>query len=125
MAIIILFFAVLAVFIAITAFAQRKSVRFLSAAVAFGWACLMFIAASWATSLDYNAWYSHAAAKMLDAYIVGIEHGHQDAVLNEMRGMTNELDVTYERRGNFKELAERAAQRLATNANHGSARDRR
>jgi hypothetical protein len=31
-----------------------------------------------------------------------------------LRRMTNELDVTYEHRGNFKELAERAAFSLTT-----------
>jgi len=35
-------------------------------------------------------------------------------VLTEMRRMTNELEVTYEHRGNFKELAERAAASLMT-----------
>ncbi|HYT18814.1 MAG TPA: hypothetical protein VEW05_01130, partial [Candidatus Polarisedimenticolia bacterium] len=79
-----------------------------------GWASLMFMAACWAESLNYNIWYSSAASKMLEAYISGIEGGRQDLVLREMKKMTNELDVTYERRGNFKDLAERAAQSLTT-----------
>jgi hypothetical protein len=120
--IVILFFAVLAAFIAGTAFAQKKSVRIVSALAAFGWACLMFVAASWAERLNYNVWYSSVASKMLDAYIGGIEQGRQDAVLTEMRRMTNELEVTYEHRGNFKELAERAAASLTTtNAEPGAA----
>jgi hypothetical protein len=113
-AIIVFFFMVLAAFIAGTALAQRKSVRLISAAAAFGWACLMFVAAGWAESLNYNAWYSNAASKMLDACIGGIEQGRQDAVLAELRRMTNELHVTYEQRGNFRQLAERAAVSLAT-----------
>lgn len=120
--IVVLFFAVLAAFIAGTAFAQKKSVRIVSALAAFGWACLMFVAASWAESLNYNAWYSSAASKMLDACISGIEQGRQEAVLTEMRRMTNELEVTYEHRGNFKELAERVAVTLTTtNAEPGAA----
>ena len=116
-AIVILFFAVLGVFTAGTAFAQRKSIRLISAIATFGWACLMFMAASWAESLNYNIWYSSAASKMLNACIVSIEQGRQDAVLTEMRRMTNELHVTYERRGNFRELAERTAVSLtASNA---------
>jgi len=113
-AIVVLFFMVLAAFIAGAAFAQRKPVRSVSAVAAFGWACLMFTAAGWAESLNYNIWYSSAALRMLEACIVGIEQGRPDAVLSEMRRMTNELHVTYERRGNFRELAERAAVSLVT-----------
>jgi len=105
---------VLAVFIAGTASAQRKTVRSLSAVATFGWACLMFIAASWAESLNYNIWYSSAASKMLGACIVSIEQGHQDALLTELRRMTNELHVTYQYRGNFRELAERTTAILGT-----------
>jgi len=112
--IIVLFFTALGVLIGATAFAQKKSVRVISGLAAFVWACLMFVAASWAESLNYNSWYSSAAAKMLDACIGGIEQGRQEAVLTEMRRMTNELHVTYERRGNFKELAERAAKNLTS-----------
>ena len=121
-AIVVLFFMVLAAFIGGTAFARRKSVRLLSAVATFGWACLMFMAAGWAESLNYNIWYSSAASKMVHACIVGIEQGHQDAVLTELRRMTNELHVTYEYRGNFRELAERTAASLGTsNAEPGGA----
>jgi hypothetical protein len=113
-AIVALFFMVLAFFVGSTAFAQEKLTRRLSALATFGWACLMFLAASWVTSLDHNIWYSNAASKMLDAYIAGIEGGREKVVLSEIKRMRNELDVTYERRGNFKELAERAAQNLTT-----------
>jgi magnesium-transporting ATPase (P-type) len=112
-AIVISFFLVLAVLVGTAAFAQRKLARWLSALAAFGWACLMFVAAGWAESLNHNVWYSSAASKMLNAYIAGIQQGRQNALLNEMKQMSDELDVTYERRGNFKELAERAAERLA------------
>lgn len=124
-AIVVLFFAVLAALIAGAALTQRKPVRLVSAIAAFGWSCVMFMAASWADSLNYNIWYSSAASKMLDACIVGIEQGRQDAVLGELRRMTNELHVTYERRGNFRELAERAAASLArTNAEPGGPANR-
>lgn len=110
--IVALFFGVLAAFIAGTALAQKTTVRLITALAAFGWACLMFVAASWAEGLNHNIWYSSAASKMLHAYIGGIEQGRQEAVLTEMRRMTQELEVTYEHRGNFKELAERAAASL-------------
>ena len=114
MVIAVVFFMVLAALIAGTALSQRKVVRLVSALAAFGWACLMFNAASWVESLNYNAWYSSAASQMLNACIGGIEQGRQAAVLTEMRRMTNELEVTYEHRGKFKELAERAASSLTT-----------
>lgn len=103
---------VLAALIGSAAFSRKKSARSLSAVGAFGWSCLMFMAAGWAESLNYNIWYSSAASKMLRAFATGIEDGRQDMVLHEMRLMTDELHTTYERRGNFKELAERAAQKL-------------
>jgi len=119
--IVVLFFMMLAALIAGTAFAQKKSARVISALATFGWACLMFVAASWAESLNYNIWYSSSASKMLDACIGGIEQGRQDAVLREMRRMTNDLDVTYEHKGNFRELAERVASSLTTtNAEQGA-----
>lgn len=72
----------------------------------------MFLAASWVVSLDHNISYSKAASKMLDAYIAGMEAGREKAVLGEIKRMRDELDVTYEQRGNFKELSERAVQNL-------------
>jgi hypothetical protein len=112
--IVVLFFSVLAAFIGGATFAERKPIRMVSAVAAFGWACLMFSVAGWAESLNYNTWYSSAASKLLKGCIVGIEQGHQEAVLSELRRMTQELHVTYERRGNFRELAERAAANLPT-----------
>jgi hypothetical protein len=111
--IIVVFYLVLAALIAAATFARKMRVRVFSALASLGWAALMYKAASWAESLNYNIWYSSAASKMLDAYIAGLEEGRQEAVLNEMKRMTNELHVTYEQRGNFKELAERAAESLA------------
>jgi len=110
--IVVLFFIVLAALIAAAALARKISFRIVSALSAFGWACLMFVAAGWAESLNYNTRYSSAASLMLDSFIRGIEQGRQEAVLAEMRRMSEELEVTYERRGNFKELAERAATNL-------------
>ena len=113
-AIVVPFFILLVAIITATAFAQKKSARVISALATLGWACLMFAAASSVESLAFNIHYSNAAYKMLNAYIGGLEQGRQDAVLREMRRMTNELVVSYERKGNFKELAERAASSLVT-----------
>lgn len=110
--IVIFFFLVLAVLIAVAAVSQRKSVRLSSAVLAFGWACLMFFAARGVESFNQNAWYSGAASEMLKACIVGLEQGRDEVVLGEMKKMSDELEVTYENRGNFKELAEQMVENL-------------
>jgi hypothetical protein len=122
--IIILFFGILAVLIWVAAFSQRKSVRISSAILAFGWACLMFIAARWVESLNHNAWYSSAASEMLKACIGGLEQGREEVVLGEMKKMSDQLEVTYENRGNFRELAEQMTENLniepVVDSNRGS-----
>lgn len=112
-AIVFFFFAVLAALIGGAAFAERKRVRWASAVAAFGWSCLMFAVAGWAESLNYNIWYSSAASKLLKSCCVGLEQGQDESVLRELRRMDGELHVTYEGRGHFKELAERAAENLS------------
>lgn len=111
--IITVFYLILAGLVAAAAFAQRKKVRIISALAGLGWSAFMLMAADWAQGLNHNIWYSQAAYSMLEAYTAGIESGKQDAVLREMKRMTNELQVTYEHRGNFRQLAERAARNLA------------
>lgn len=109
---VILFFLLLAVLVAVAAISERKSVRISSAIIAFGLACLMFVAASWVESLNQNARYSSAASEMLNACIVGLEQGREEVVLGEMKKMSSELKVTYEYRVNFKELAEQMVENL-------------
>lgn len=117
MLIVALFFAVLAPLIVSTALAEKKTVRVVSGVAALGWATLIFNFSSWTESSNYNVWFNSAASKMLEAFIGGLEQGRQEAVLKEMRLMTHELNFTYEYRGNFKDLAERAAANLTrTNA---------
>ena len=111
--IITLFYLILAGLVAAAAFAQRKKVRIISALACLGWSAFMLMVADWGQSLNHNAWYSDAAYRMLEAYTAGIEGGRQDAVLREMKRMTNELQVTYEHRGNFRQLAERTAKSLS------------
>lgn len=111
-AIVILFFLLLAVLIAVAAFSERKSVRISSAILAFGLACFMFVIARWAESLNQNIWYSGAASEMLNACIDGLEQGREEVVLGEMKKMSGELEVTYEYRSNFRELAEQMAENL-------------
>lgn len=109
MLIVALFFAVLAPLIVSTALAEKKTVRVFSGVAALGWATLIFTFSSWAESANYNVRFNSAASKMLEAFMGGLEQGRQDTVLNEMRRMTHDLDFSYEQRGNFKDLAERAA----------------
>jgi|ERR1041385_7214187 hypothetical protein len=115
--IIALFYLVLLALIAAAAFAQRKKARITAALACLGWSALMLTVADWAQGLNHNIWYSDAANRMIESYIAGIERGSLNAVVTEMKRMTNELQVTYEHRGNFRQLAERAARDLsATNS---------
>jgi truncated hemoglobin YjbI len=57
--------------------------------------------------------------------VVSLQQGRRDDVLNEMRRTNEELEVTYEHRSNFKELAERtAASLMTTNIEQGAASTR-
>ncbi len=107
------FYLILVSLLAPAVLAKRKTVRIIAAVACLGWSALTMTVANWVQSVNHNVWYSDAAYRMLEAYIQGIEAGRQDSVLREMKRMTNQLQVTYEDRGNFRELAERAAVSLA------------
>jgi hypothetical protein len=110
--IIVIFFGVLAALIAGAASATSKRGRVISGVAALGWACLMFLAARMAESFNLNIWYSLSARNLLDASVAGIKAGKGDQVAGELATMRENLEVTYEHRGNFKELAEETAARL-------------
>ena len=110
--IIIIFFGILAALIGGAALAASKRARAISGMAALGWACLMFLAARMAESFNLNIWYSLSARNLLDASVAGIKAGKSDQVAGELATMRENLEVTYEHRGNFKELAEETAARL-------------
>jgi hypothetical protein len=70
------------------------------------WAGFMFSMAGLLHSFQLNSDYSHAAYNLLDAVVQKIDAGHGDQVSQKLTKMRDELEVTYEHRGNFKELAE-------------------
>ena len=110
--IIVIFFGVLAALIAGAAFATSKRGRVIAGVAALEWACLMFLAAGMVETFNLNIWYSQSARNLLDASVAGIEEGKSDEVAGELATMRENLEVTYEHRGNFKELAEETAARL-------------
>jgi hypothetical protein len=112
MFIVVLFFAILAVFLGIACSAQSRRGRIIGSIVAFGWSCLMFMAANMAESFNLNIWYSSAADDLLESSIEAIDAGAADQVSAELSAMREELEVTYERRGNFNELALATAKRI-------------
>ena len=105
-------FLILAALIYGAAVSTHVRRRVIMASAAFLWSFLMFQSASFLETLNYNIWYSKAAAKFLDASILGIEEGRKSEVLTEMKQMRGALRPSYESRGNFKELANGAAKRL-------------
>jgi len=108
----LLLFMVLAALAGSAAFAQGKVTQRLSALGVFTWASLMFMLAGTLADFKFNVWYGVAAQKMLNACISGIESGRHDLVLREMRQMESRLKISYEWRGNFRELAEKTAKDL-------------
>ena len=110
--IVVLFFAILAVFLGIACCASSRRGRIVGAIVAFGWSCLMFMAANMAESFNLNIWYSSAADNLLESTIEAIEAGQPHQASAELSAMREELEVTYEHRGNFNELALATAKRI-------------
>ena len=94
------------------AMSERRSIRMGLAVASFLWACTMFKMAGWAEGLNRNIWYSKAASGLIKASIEGLEDGRSDQVLKEMKIINENLDVTYESKGNFKNLADDASERL-------------
>ena len=112
MMIVIIFFAVLAVFLGVTCLCTNRGNRIVGAVVAFGWSCLMFIVAGFTQSLELNLWYSQAADELLESAVDAINTGDADKVAVELTTMREELKITYEERGNFNELAITTAERI-------------
>ncbi|MBK1884234.1 hypothetical protein JIN85_17575 [Luteolibacter pohnpeiensis] len=112
MIIVVVFFTVLALFLGIACCATSKRGRIIGAIVAFGWACLMFMAANMAESFNLNIWYSSAADDLLESSIEALDAGQVFQVSAEFSAMREDLEVTYEHRGNFKELALATAKRI-------------
>lgn len=114
--IIVIFFGILAALIAGAAVAASQRARAISGVVALGWACLLFLAARMVESFNLNIWYSQSARNLLDASIAAINAGKSDQVAGELATMRQNLNVTYEHRGNFKELAEETTARLKSHS---------
>lgn len=112
--IIVLFFGILAALIAGVGKAQSPQWKSISGVAALVWSGLMFVMAGMVESFNLNSWYSTSAHRLLDAAARGIDAGHGDQVSKKLAAMRDELNVTYENRGNFKELAEETTADLKT-----------
>ena len=104
---ITLLFGILAALIAGVGSAKSSRGRAIYGLAALVWAGFMFAAARMVETFNLNAWYSASAHNLLDAAADGIDAGHGDQVSKRLAAMRDELHVTYENRGNFKELAEK------------------
>ena len=74
----------------------------------------MFAAANMAVRFNQNIWYGTAARQLLQSSTSALRNGQSDSVAKEFDKMEDDLEVTYEHRGNFKELAEETVKRLST-----------
>ena len=105
----ILFLILLAfLWTAIVAEDRKKRVRY--GIVAILAAGLGFFVAGSAISFNYNAWYSSAADKLLEASVKGMEEGRQAEVLREWKAMDKKFRWSYEVKGNFRRLVEEAVE---------------
>lgn len=112
-AIIIAFFAVLAALIVGSVVCSHKRTRIVFGIMTLAWASLMFVAANEVQTYNLNAWYNAAAARMIDSSITAIDSGKHQVLNTGLKKMRGDLIVTYENRGNFKELADKLSSELA------------
>ena len=110
--VILIFFGIMAGLLLCAAMSESKKTRMLSGLAAFGWSGLMFMAANMAESFELNVWYSSAADNLLESSIEAIDAGQANHVSTELSAMRDKLEVTYEHRGNFHELALATAKRI-------------
>lgn len=113
--IIIAFFAVLAALIVGIVACSHKRTRIVFGIMTLAWASLMFITANEVQTYNLNAWYGAAAARMIDSSIAAIDSGKHQELNAGLKKMRDNLIVTYENRGNFKELADKLSFELAQN----------
>lgn len=109
----IVFFLVLTGLLAGTASEAKPSIRRGCALAAFLVAALGYFATGMARSFELNVWYSGSAHKLLDRTVAALEQGRQAEVIREFKTMRDSLEVTYEHRGNFRDLAEKTSEALS------------
>lgn len=109
----IVFFLVLAALLAGTASAAKPSIRGGGAVAAFLVAASGYFVADMARSFELNIWYSGSAHKLLDRTVAALEQGQQPEVIRELKTMRDSLELTYEHRGNFRDLADQASESLS------------
>ena len=114
MGIVVTFFVILFLLILGAVRAVQPRARMSLACCAMAWSLVMMTAARWAESLNYNIWYSTATHGLIGAAVEGLENGRQQEVLAELKQVHAEMDRTYEKRGNYSDLAKQAGDRLRT-----------
>ena len=110
--IIIIFFAPLALFLFISCGAKSKRDRITGAILAFGWSGLIYYAANLSNTLEHNIWYSQSANDLLEISTEAIDAGNAQMVSTELSAMRDNLKITYEHQGNFKDLAIATTKRI-------------
>ena len=72
----------------------------------------MFLLADIVTKLEYNNDFGGATKQLVDTSTEALKAGRYDEVSREFQKISEELDVSYEYKGNFSDLAARAAESL-------------
>lgn len=109
---IILPYLILLVLLIGTACSSDKRAR-IGFACILGLACaVMFEGAKMLEQFNYNIWYSSSAHTLIGAAVEGLESGRQQEVIAELKKVHEEMEVTYEERGNYLDLSKAASERL-------------
>ncbi|MFC5049055.1 hypothetical protein ACFPK9_15865 [Rubritalea spongiae] len=72
----------------------------------------MFLLAEFVTKLQYNSDFGGATKQLVDTSAEALQAGRYDDVSREFQKISEELDVSYEYKANYSELAEGAAESL-------------
>tara|TARA_B100000609_G_C16903240_1_gene275675 strand:+ start:89 stop:472 length:384 start_codon:yes stop_codon:yes gene_type:complete len=62
--------------------------------------------------LDYNIWYSDATKKLISASVEKLEQGRVDSVIKDLSQLRDQIQPTYERKGNYDELVAQTVERM-------------
>ena len=92
--------------------AKKLKIRLLFSSIAFLSILLIWNLAVFVVSLDHNSHYNSAAKEMINIVIDRFEHQDNEVILEELKLINAEVSLTYESKGNFKELTESLRDKL-------------
>ena len=62
--------------------------------------------------LNYNIWYSDATKKLISVSVEKLEQGQVDSVIKHWSQLRDQIQPTYEKKGNYNELVSQAVEKI-------------